>query len=76
MIIYSEVTDFIIVVLKCFVIMMFWGMILPKFLDYFIYNFINKPNIYDNSILVHNIFHKNLNFLNYYIDVFDEFLKQ
>ncbi|MBC2580343.1 endonuclease III [Clostridium sp. DJ247] len=72
----SEVTEFIIVVLKCFAVMMFWGMILPKLLDYFIYNFINKPNIYDNSILVYNIFHKNLNFLNYYIDVFDEFLKQ
>ena len=67
----EEFADFVIVLLKCFFILIFWGLLLPKFLDYFI----SKPNVYDNSILVHNIVNKNLDIIYKYITVFNEFLR-
>lgn len=71
----KEVYDFIRVLLECFLILMFFGLFLPKFLDCIFYNFINKHNNYDNSILVQNIVHKNIHIVHNCIDVFKEFLK-
>jgi hypothetical protein len=72
----KEFVDFIIISLKCFFVLVFFGLILPRFLDYFLYNFINKPNTYDNSILVYNIVHKNLDIIYNFRNVFNTFLKQ
>lgn len=66
--------DFTITVLKCFFILIFLGLFLPKLLDYVFYNFINKPNVYDNSILVNNLVHRNIDILHNYIIVFNKFL--
>lgn len=71
----KKICDFIIILLECFLILMFFGLVLPKFLDCIFYNFINKPNVYDNSILVHNLVYKNMNIINKYIDVFKRFLE-
>lgn len=75
MVINEELGDFIIVLLKCFLILIFLGMVLPKVLDYILYYFISKPNIYDNSILVNNIVNKNLDIIYKYITVFNDFLR-
>ena len=72
----KEFGDFIIILLKCFFILIFFGLLLPKFLDYILYYFISKPNVYDNSILVHNIVNKNLDIIYKYITVFNEFLRR
>lgn len=69
-----EAYDFIITVLKCFFILIVLGLFLPKLLDYVFYNFINKPNVYDNSILVNNLVHRNVDILHNYIIVFNKFL--
>lgn len=66
--------DFTITVLKCFFILIVLGLFLPKLLDYVFYNFINKPNVYDNSILVNNLVHRNIDILHNYIIVFNKFL--
>lgn len=71
----KEFADFIIVVLKCFFILVFFGLLLPKLLEFILYYYICKPNVYDNSILVHNIVNKNLDIIYNYITVFKEFLK-
>lgn len=71
-----EFGDFIIVLLKCFFILIFFGLLLPKVLDYILYYFISEPNTYDNSILVHNIVNKNLDIIYKYITIFNEFLRQ
>ncbi|AKN34043.1 endonuclease III [Clostridium carboxidivorans P7] len=70
----EKIYDFIITVLKCFFILIVLGLFLPKLLDYVFYNFINKPNVYDNSILVNNLVHRNINILHNYIIVFNKFL--
>ncbi|NMM61350.1 endonuclease III [Clostridium sp. P21] len=70
----KEVYDFIVTLLKCFFILMFLGLFLPRLLDYIFYNFINKPNVYDNSILVNNLVHGNIYILHNYIIVFNKFL--
>ncbi|AKA70106.1 hypothetical protein [Clostridium scatologenes] len=66
--------DFAITVLKCFFILIVLGLFLPKLLDYVFYNFINKPNVYDNSILVNNLVNRNIDILHNYIIVFNKFL--
>lgn len=71
----KEFGGFIIVLLKCFLILIFFGLLLPKVLDYILYYFISKPNVYDNSILVNNIVNKNLDIIYKYITVFNDFLR-
>lgn len=70
----KEFADFSITVLKCFFILFFFGLFLPRFLDYVLCNFIIRPNGYDNSIFVHNLFRKNLDIIYNYIYVFQRFL--
>lgn len=71
----KECGDFIIVLLKCFLILIFFGLLLPKVLDYILYYVISKPNVYDNSILVTNIINKNFDVISKYIAIFNDFLK-
>lgn len=71
----KEFGDFIIVLLKCFFILIFFGLLLPRVLDYILYYFISTPNVYDNSMLVNNIVNKNLDIIYKYITVFNEFLR-
>lgn len=75
MILNRKVTSFIIIILKCFFILIFFGIILPRALDYTLYYFIIKPKIYQNSIFVYSIFNKNFNILYNYTIIFNQFLK-
>lgn len=70
----EEFSVFIIIMLKCFFILVFFGLFLPRFLDYLLYNFISKPNVYDNSIFVHSLVRRNLDIIYNYIYVFENFL--
>jgi hypothetical protein len=75
MIFNEQKLDFIIGVLKCFFILIFLGLFLPKFMDFILYNFIVEPHSHDNSILVSGIFNKNIELIYNYINIFNEFLK-
>lgn len=70
----KKVYDFAILLLECFFILIFLGLFLPRLLEYIFYNFINKPNVYDNSIFVNNLVYKNIDILHNYIVVFNTFL--
>lgn len=50
-----EFIDAVILVMKCFLILIFFGVILPKLVDYSIYLFISKSEVHNNSILVYNV---------------------
>lgn len=70
----EEFVSFFMIVLKCFFILIFFGLFLPRFLDYLLYNFISKPNVYDNSIFVHSLVRRNLDVIYNYNYVFEKFL--
>ncbi|AYD40578.1 endonuclease III [Clostridium fermenticellae] len=65
--------EFIIILLECLFILVFFGLVLPKFINCILYNYINKS--YSNSVLVYNVIEKNINIIDNYIFVFDSFLK-
>lgn len=69
----KDVYKFILTILKCFLILLFFGIMLPKILDITLYNFITKINTYDNSILVFNGEHRNMIIIYNYILVFNNF---
>ncbi|PRR86528.1 hypothetical protein CLLU_03290 [Clostridium luticellarii] len=75
MILNEKEYNFIIGVLKCFFILIFFGMFLPRCIDLILYNFIVKPHSYDNSIFVNSIFSRNIDLIYNYINIFNEFLK-
>ncbi|AGK97568.1 hypothetical protein Clopa_2722 [Clostridium pasteurianum BC1] len=50
-----EFIDAVILIMKCFLILIFLGVILPKLVDYSIYLFISKSEVHNNSILVYNV---------------------
>lgn len=75
MILNEQRSNFIIEVLKCFFILIFFGMFLPRFIDVVIYNLVVKFHSYDNSVFVYGIFSKNIDIIYNYITVFNEFIK-
>lgn len=75
MILENRSTHFIIIILECFFILIFFGILLPRILDYILYYFIIKPKVYQNSIFVYSIINKNFNILYNYTVVFNQFLK-
>lgn len=50
-----EFFEFVILTMKCFLILIFLGIILPKLVDYSIYFFITRSKVHNNSILVYNV---------------------
>lgn len=51
----DEIVNSLILIMKCFLILIFLGVILPKLVDYSIYLFISKSEVHNNSILVYNV---------------------
>lgn len=66
---------FMFTIFKCFLILIVFGIFLPKLVDYLLYYFIARHDVYQNSIFVYSIFNKNFTVLYNYINVFSEFLK-
>lgn len=62
-------------IVKCFLILLFFGEIFPFILDMLFYYFVDKVAVYDNSVLVYNIINRNIDILYNYIYIFQEFLK-
>ncbi|GLC32446.1 hypothetical protein bsdE14_38560 [Clostridium omnivorum] len=65
----QEFYDFVLNIIKCFLILIIFGVLLPQIVDYFLYS-IYKSNIYDNSILVYNLIDNNYKILYNYIYIF------
>ncbi|WP_123053588.1 endonuclease III [Clostridium sp. JN-1] len=65
--------EFAATLLECFLILIFFGLLLPKLIDYSLYYYMDKS--YNNSILVYNVVEKNADIISNYIIVFNNFLK-
>jgi hypothetical protein len=62
----ENVIEFISLILRCFLVLIIFGMLLPKIIDGVLYYFY-KTNIYDNSIFVNFLVDKNMKILYNYI---------
>lgn len=71
----TEYIEFLGYLLKSFLILLIFGEVLPKLLDYILFIYLRQKNIHNDSILVQNILSKNGNILKNYIYIFHEFLK-
>ena len=64
---HNEVTNFVILTIKCFLILLVIGILLPKAVDLFLYNLINNSEIYKNSTAVYNLVDVNYKLVYNYI---------
>ncbi|SDL08327.1 hypothetical protein SAMN05216497_106120 [Clostridium cochlearium] len=71
----TEYIEFLGYLLKSFLILLIFGEVLPKLLDYILFIYLRQKNIHNDSILVQNILSENGNILKNYIYIFHEFLK-
>lgn len=62
----ENLIEFISLIIKCFLVLILFGMLLPKVIDGLLYYFY-KTNIYDNSIFVNFLVDKNMKILYNYI---------
>jgi hypothetical protein len=67
--------DFMILILKCYLIILTLGLILPKIIDLALLFIINRYTNYKNSTFVLNIITKNELLMCRYIYIFDSFFK-
>ncbi|GAA0743411.1 endonuclease III [Clostridium oceanicum] len=73
--IFWEYKDSIITMIKCFLILFFFGCILPKILDLVLYNFFMKNDYYENSTLVFKAISLKIRIIYNYIKVFTGFFR-
>ena len=66
----KEIWHFIILTIKCFIILLILGVFLPNFMDYLLHNLINDTKIYRNSIFVNKLVDKNYRLVYNYILTF------
>jgi hypothetical protein len=62
----DDLLEFSLIIIKCFVILLFFGFILPKLVDNLMF-FFHKSDMYDNSIFVSYVVDKNSKLLYNYI---------
>lgn len=58
--------EFIVLIIKCFMVLIIFGFMLPKLIDNFLF-YLYKGNIYENSIFVNFVVDKNNKFIYNYI---------
>lgn len=67
--------EFLSYLIKSFLILLVFGHILPKLLDYILFIYLRWKNIDNDGFLVQNILMKHTNLLESYIYIVGEFLK-
>lgn len=63
----------ILLFIKCYFIILVFGLILPKVIDFILKTFLNKFTIYKNSVFVFNVLSKNEMILYRYIYIVNKF---
>ena len=71
----KDLWRFVILTIKCFVILIVIGILLPKAIDYSLQNLIDNSRIYKNSIFVYNLVDKNYKLAYNYILTFYLFFR-
>jgi hypothetical protein len=72
---HKEIKGFVMLVIKCFVILLVLGIFLPKAVDYLLQALINNTRIYKNSVFVYKLVDKNYELVYNYILTFYLFFK-
>jgi hypothetical protein len=73
--IHNEVLHFIILTIKCFLILLVIGVLLPKVVDLLLYNLIYNTEIYKNSTAVYKLVDVNYKLVYNYILKFYMFFR-
>lgn len=71
----KDLWRFVILTIKCFIILIVIGILLPKAIDYSLQNLIDNSRIYKNSIFVYNLVDKNYKLAYNYILTFYLFFR-
>jgi hypothetical protein len=64
---HNELSHFVILTIKCFVILIVIGILLPKAVDFLLYNLINNTEIYKSSTAVYKLVDVNYKLVYNYI---------
>lgn len=71
----KDLWHFIMLTVKCFIILLVIGILLPKAIDYLLYNLINNTRIYKNSVVVYKLVDKNYKLVYNYVLTFYLFFR-
>ena len=71
----KELLHFIVLTVKCFVILLVIGILLPMAIDYLLQNLISNTRIYKNSVVVYKLVDKNYKLVYNYILTFYLFFR-
>ena len=66
--------EFLISIIKCFFILLMFGIYLPRIVDYLLYQYLNYNDLHENSTFVYNVVSKNRSILYKYIYMFKSFI--
>jgi hypothetical protein len=71
----KDLWHFIMLTVKCFIILLVMGILLPKAMDYLLENLISNTRIYKNSIVVYKLVDKNYKLVYNYVLTFYLFFR-
>jgi hypothetical protein len=69
----KDIVGFLITYIKCLLVLIVLGYLLPMFFDYLLFYFYKRKVIYKNSIFVIDI-HNNINIFQYYYNAFRSYI--
>ena len=72
---HKDLLHFVILTIKCFIILLIIGILMPKAVDYMLHNLINNTNVYKNSVVVYKLVDNNYKLVYNYILTFYLFFK-
>lgn len=70
---FEDIRRCILLLFKCYIIILFFGFLLPKIIEFILRIFINSLNTYRNTKLVFNVLNSKENMLYRYIQVINTF---
>lgn len=71
----KDLWHFVMITIKCFIILLVFGIFLPKAIDYLLQNLISNTKIYKNSVVVYKLVDKNYKLVYNYILTFYLFFR-
>lgn len=72
---YEDLFHFLLLTIKCFIILIVLGVFLPKFVDYSLERLINDTRIYKNSVVVYKLVDNNYKLVYNYVLTFYLFFR-
>lgn len=72
---HKDLFHFLILSIKCFIILIVMGIFLPKFVDYSLSRLINNPKRYINSVMVYKLVDNNYKLVYNYVLTFYLFFR-